>query len=180
MVLPCNNTNWQRLIERTNKRSIVVCKENGIEYRLENHDKKYEVCMWHYDGSEGNRGVEGGVCDYILFTCPAQTEWQSRIAIALELKGTDVEKAYSQLCDTIEREKNGVLAHYIVLARVVARKIPSTPQDVVARAPLLTLLKRVNKKFHLDKSKYSVFCRSQGKCNDKEVLDDIYRELCGI
>ena len=116
-------------------RSIIVCKENGKKYVLENSFKE-EICKIKIDKGYISLNVE--LCDYLVVICA------KNIAIFVELKGVEFEKACSQLLSTIQLFISDIKrSGCIVLGRIVGRTIPDIPGT--NQRKLKKFLKKLNK-----------------------------------
>jgi hypothetical protein len=94
---------------------IIVSRENGNEHILHN-DARYPVFQYHIDGGIVN-APEGERCDFIV---EAQKE-SSLLAYIVELKGSDLNKALSQIKSTINAYRKN-LHGYQILPRVVIHR----------------------------------------------------------
>ncbi len=100
------------------RQTIVVSKENGNEHILYNRSK-CDVYQFHIDGgivqdSKGER------CDFIVEAAimPRPN------AFVIELKGSDLNKAISQILNTIQVYKENLIKHRI-LPRIIIHKVPT-------------------------------------------------------
>lgn len=91
--------------------------------------------------------IDGGIindndqkCDFILFDC----EKKNRAGYFIELKGSDINQALSQIDSTFEKLKQTILDHGIeeLHARIVVTKMPSP--DIYGQAAL-RLMKKLKK-----------------------------------
>ena len=110
------------------KRSVVVFSENCMEYRGLNK-KKYTVIRYQIDG--GKMPNEKTRCDNAL-----ELTKHSRIYF-IELKGSDVKKAATQITQTIANYKTS-LNGFIVFGRIVCSRAPRP----AIRSSQFTALKR--------------------------------------
>jgi len=118
------------------KRSIVVCKQKGKKYILENSFEE-EICKVKID--KGYISLEGKkLCDYLVVICA------KNIVIFVELKGEDYSTACDQIFETIQLFISEIRkTNCIVLARVVAQSIPNIM--VSSEIRLAKFLKELNK-----------------------------------
>lgn len=93
----------------------VVSKESGNEHILYNNNE-YPVFQYHIDGGIIT-GSQGERCDYILEV----QKPEKGLAYIIELKGSDLNKALSQIENTI-RTYSSNLKGYKILPRVVIHK----------------------------------------------------------
>jgi hypothetical protein len=99
-------------------RQHVVCKDGGKEYRLENDLGEF-VCRVKIDKGFIRHGEK---CDWLIIIC------ERKIFIFVELKGSDVEKACSQILSTIHYFEQSIRnLEGVVYARIVAQRVPNIP-----------------------------------------------------
>ena len=177
MTLPCLNLKCRdKLVCDTS--SILKCEEKGKKYILINNNNNYKLGKLRYDGGycAGDSNV-GKVVDFIIFTCKsAQTvnkNDEKRIAIVIELKGTDVSRAYAQLQDTLKRESNGLLSDYIVFARLIPKRVPSAILNASTRSSLLKVLSSMKQNKNKVKNSKMLF-REIGGCRCEENIESLY------
>ncbi len=105
---------------QTNQKTV-VSKENGNSHILHNH-AGYSVFQYRVDGGIV-KDAAGERCDFIVEV----QKPSDRLAYIVELKGSDLNKALSQIKTTINgfREK---LKGYQILPRVVVHK--TTTHDI--------------------------------------------------
>jgi len=105
----------------------------------------YNVCYLKYDETEYKR-LEGHnrAVDYIILTCKKPVQ-KPKIAILVELKGTNVSSAMEQIIDTLEREKSSILSEYVVLARIVCTRTVAATLNQNLQTKLNRALKKHNK-----------------------------------
>ncbi len=101
----------------SNREKIIPCKENRSEYRYVN-SLENRVAKIKFDGCLINDETTIK-CDYLL------VDWDSHIAVFIELKGSDIYHALNQIGATIDHVwpfppefQNGY-----ILARIVATRV---------------------------------------------------------
>lgn len=100
------------------KQAIVVSKENGNEHILYNKSG-CNVYQFHIDGGivQDSRGER---CDFVV---EAEVMPVSK-AYVIELKGSDLNKAISQILNTIQAYR-GKLLECQILPRIIIHKVPT-------------------------------------------------------
>lgn len=98
------------------KQPIVVSKENGNEHILQNTSGR-EVYQFLIDG-DIVRGRAGERCDYIVEVDNAN----AHTAYAIELKGSDLNKAIDQIGKTVE-DYATALSQCNILPRIIIHKV---------------------------------------------------------
>lgn len=98
------------------KQAIVVSRENGNEHILHNNSQ-CNVYQFHIDGGIV-KNSNGERCDFIVEveTMPRST------AYVIELKGSDLNKAISQILNTIQTYRENMAKHRI-LPRIIIHKV---------------------------------------------------------
>ena len=85
------------------RRSEVLCEENGIQYKLINC-RGHEIAKIKVDGgvfsSDVSESNEHKKCDWLLVDC------DEVFGILVELKGTDCQTAIKQIDETLNQMKN--------------------------------------------------------------------------
>lgn len=106
-----------------NKQSTWVCKDKGETrvYRIENV-KDIRLCKVKIDDcviTDTNQNK----CDFLMLRC----EENKKLAVFVELKGTDIAKAHKQIQNTIEILKGSIdNQEYEICARIIVSRF-STP-----------------------------------------------------
>lgn len=101
-------------IEYSDKRKILTCRENGIEYRITN-DLETRICKVKIDGCL-DQGKGEKRCDYLFFT----EELEVNKAIFVELKGTRLKDAINQIIDSINYLREEFIGH-TKYARIIGK-----------------------------------------------------------
>ncbi|MCL2348115.1 MAG: hypothetical protein FWC50_07615 [Planctomycetaceae bacterium] len=98
------------------RRSEVVCREKGIQYKLINR-KNHEIAKIQVDGGVFPSS-EHKKCDWLLVDC------EELFGVLVELKGTDCQTAIQQIDKTLDLIKNKLKNHQItkVHGRIVLRR----------------------------------------------------------
>ena len=120
-------------IEFSDTRTNPKCEENGKKYII-NNEKNYRVTLYKIDGGVivVDKTVPSDLtkCDYLF--CIQKEE--KDIAVLVELKGTDVQKALKQIRATYEMFKSFLNKFDVVNCRVIVTnatpKIYATPAFV--------------------------------------------------
>lgn len=97
------------------KQSIVVSKENGNQHIL-NNKSLCNVYQYRIDGGIIS-SAEGERCDYIV----EAKKTPKYYAYMIELKGSDLNKAISQIQSTINMYRDN-LKEYVIFPRIVIHK----------------------------------------------------------
>lgn len=95
--------------------SIIVSKENGNEHILYNQSK-VPVYQFHIDGGIVKNSI-GEKCDFVVET----QGFPKSSAYIIELKGSDLNKAISQIVSTIEEHRDRMI-QYKLLPRIIIHK----------------------------------------------------------
>ncbi|WOO36072.1 hypothetical protein R2R35_20080 [Anaerocolumna sp. AGMB13020] len=133
-----------KCIEKEGTISNIKCEENGKIYILQNTDNKY-IVSYKMDGGviKEDSTVPPGTnkCDY-LYLINEKTE---PMAIIIELKGTSVKKAITQLLGTIELYDKIFSNCSKVFCRIVVTS--STPM-IKAEPAYIKLSKKIQSKLN--------------------------------
>ena len=125
------------------KRSELICREKGKEYRLKNRNNQYKILSMRIDGGviTTDKYTPQGIskCDY-LFLIDSDP---SPVAILIELKGTDLNKAISQIESTLDLFENAFKKCKKVYGRIVyaggTPKIRNTPKFIALQRKLKSM-----------------------------------------
>lgn len=96
--------------------SIATCKENGREFILKNANDFYKVRI---DNGVVPKGEEPKCCDYYFFK-------EDEIEIFVELKGSDVKRAFLQIEQSIKDFSYKYPKNY---AFVISSKMPKSTDE---------------------------------------------------
>jgi hypothetical protein len=107
------NTNYAQC----DTRKLVVCKQKGKKYKLENNISS-KICKVKVDGGLIQDNTQR-CCDFLVILCDTNT------FIFVELKGNHVNDACFQILSTIKRLKSQISSP--IYARIVAQSVPNTP-----------------------------------------------------
>lgn len=117
------------------RKKIWKKEENRSQYYLEDADA-FNVC-W-IDNEERCKGSNLPHADHIFLTCQDCADMK-KLAIVVELKGSDVVHGCRQIIATIN-ELRPFLESYLVLARLITTRTPKVTQRASVRNQLIQLL----------------------------------------
>lgn len=122
---------------------IATCRENSKKYSIGDEKRQYRVGKLKYDGCYYTG--EDEAADFIFYTCSKLQDSPLKVAVVVELKGRHVEKAFSQIIATLNREKNSILRGYVITARVVSEGATKLVENSPSRKNLVAMLSRINR-----------------------------------
>lgn len=98
-------------------RSIAKMQENGKKYCLHNENRE-KIAVFHVDGGmlDSNEIIK---CDYLMIV-------ENKVAVFVELKGTNLAHAFKQILNSVEELEDDLL-EYALCARIVTSSRTNVP-----------------------------------------------------